>query len=198
MSDDFKKFGIEETDDQEFIDFFDQVEAHIGGDSDIPAVAPPDSQINARNWLLSVVKVDKDIDYFNDVYIPKLMERYINPVKEKIESLNKTKDFLRRGIRDFMEAAQEKKVVFPEIATVTAIAATVEIVYPEDEKEFAKKLHQDDSEYIRVTPSLDKKKIKEEFKKTGKIPVDGLSTREVEPTIRIVKVKEKVKEADNE
>lgn len=182
-------FEMEEVDLDDFEKLLEQIETS-GQDADGPSVRP-DTKLSARQWLMAVLKIDSDIDSLKKDYIPALEERYIRPCRDKIEKLENQKEFLRKGLRDFLDTVEETKVNFPDLATVSAYDTPDKIVYPEKEelKELVATLEEKNSEYIVKTPSIDKDKVKEYFKNNGKVPLNGLIVESGSATVRITKAK---------
>ena len=187
MSED--KVMFDEADEVSFADFYESIDDKLGSDEE--SIVVPDSRLAARDWLLAILKSEDEIDYYKKEYLPHLVSKYMDPVREKIAKLEKTKEFLRSGMREFLENAGEKSVTFPDLATVSKYGPPAKLIYPDDEKELLAVLEKEKSEFVRSELKIDKKKISSEFKKTGKPPIDALIVEESTPTVKITRVKKK-------
>lgn len=181
--------AIQEMESEDFSDFYDKIKDFIG-DDEIPTVCP-ESKIAARDWVLAFVKMKEDIEFYKKEYIPALTEKYITPVKDKIEQLEKSQDFIKDGLMEFLSSIGEKKVSFPDLATVSEAKTPVKVIYPENEEDLIKKILEEDenSEYIVKKPSLDKKKILNEYKEKEELPFDELLGEAAGTTLRVTVAK---------
>jgi len=186
---DLQYMSLDESDEEMFKDIYDRLDEYMGNeDNETPFVAPED-RISARDWLLASLKIEDEIKYLKEVYIKELEKRYIAPVKEKIEKHNDALEILKQGLRQFLENAEERKVDFPDLASVGQYDAAEKIIYPEDEKEFAKMLHDNNSGFIRITPSLDKKEIQKFYKENKELPFEELRVEPGKKSVRITRKK---------
>jgi len=188
------KLKIEKEDNKieevSFDDFYSELECQIENSEEV-SVMPPESRLKAREWLYAVIKLEDEISFLKDEYIKYLTEKHILPVKEKIKKYDKSIEILRLGLRKFLENAEEQKVNFPDLATVSKFNPQNQIIYPDDERELAERLHKEESEYINLNPKLDKKKIRDFFKKNKNLPISDLSIVDSIPTVKITREKKK-------
>lgn len=177
---------IEEMEEVEFDNFYSEIEEFVGKEDHFVS---PDSKIDARKWLFAVLKLEDEISFLKKEYIPALEDKYIRPVKEKINKHDETIGFLKEGIYTFLKNSEATSVNFPDMATVSLKKKPADLLYPEDEKTLAEKLGLEDSPFVKKKFSLDKMKIKDEWKRTGAIPIDGLASVDESETIAIRKAK---------
>lgn len=188
MSENKVKEMIEQMEEVEFEDFYSKIEEFVGKDDHSIS---PDTKIDARKWLHAITKIEDENDFLKGEYIPALEEKYVIPVKKKIERNKETIEFLRGGLLDFLKNSGENKVSFPDIATISLSKVAANLLYPDDEKSLAEKLAADNSPFIKIKYELDKKKIKEEFNRTEKSPIENLIIVEERETIKIRRVNRK-------
>lgn len=177
---------LEEVDELSISQLREDVEDSLDNDG---VIIPPDSHNEARNWVYAHQNISEEINRLKTEYIPYLMERYINPVKEKIERHRESQEVIKSGLKEFLENIEETKANFPDLATVYLQKGQEKLVYPEEEDELAKKLFEENSEYVRVSPKLDKTKIKKSWSSTGEVPIDEILVEETESEIRFRKAK---------
>ena len=124
-------------------------------------------------------------------YIPSLKKKYIEPVEEKINKNKQAKEQIQYGLKMFLDNINERKTNFPDLGTIFIQKNPKSIMYPEDEKDLAKKLYEEESEYVRVDPKIDKKKINEKFKESGyeEVPIEGVSIKDSEEIIKFRRAK---------
>lgn len=159
------------------------------GQGDETAIMPPESRLKAREWLYAVMKLEDEVSFLKNDYIKYLTEKHISPVKDKLKKYDKSIEFLRLGLRQFLDNAEEQKVNFPDLATVSQYNPPDQIIYPDDEKELSERLYKEDSKYVSPNPKLDKKKIKDYFKEKGKLPISDLSSSNSVKTVKITREK---------
>ena len=179
--------AIEKMEEEDFSEFLqgisDQLEEFIGGDEE--AVICPESKISARDWVFAFVKLKEQIEFLKKEYIPALTARYIAPVRESIEKCEQSQEFIKAGLQEFLEKAEEKKVVFPDLATVSEAKTPSKLVYPEDESSFLEKLVSEKSEFVIYKPSIDKNSMLKIFRDTDEIPHGDLIGEGAGKTIRV-------------
>lgn len=162
---------------------------------DAGAETAPSSRIEARKWVHAYLHADKEKKYLKDEYIPFLMEKYIAPVKDKMERLSKAQDFIKDNCLDFLESAEETKINFPDLATISIVTSKEKIVYPEDkdvEESMAEQLFKDGkSNFVKTSHKFDKKAISEYYKDHEELPFSGLGIEETDKTVRVTKAKKK-------
>jgi len=179
--------AIQNMETEDFSDFYDKVKELMTdeGDEEEGVVICPDSKLDARNWVFAFVKMKEEIDFLKGDLIPALTEKYIKPSREKIEQLETAQGFVKSGLFEFLRQIGEKKVSFPELATVSEAKGQPKVIYPEDEGAFLAMLVEQDSDYIINKPSIDKKRILDEWKKTEELPFDELLGKAAGTNIRI-------------
>jgi len=187
MTDTLNFLNLEEVDELSIEQLYQDVEQKL--DDEKSVVIPPGTHNVARNWVYAHQKLGAEVDRLKDEYIPFLMERYIKPVKDKIERHKNAQEIIKEGLKDFLNNIQETKVNFPDLATVYMQKGSEKIVYPENEEELAKSLHEVGSDYVRVSTSLNKSKISSDYKETGKLPIPELSIEKTESEVRFRKAK---------
>ena len=173
---DLQYMELDESDEEMFKDIYDKLEEYMDNEDESTPFVAPEDRISARDWLLASLKIEDEIKYLKEVYVKELEKKYILPVKNQIEKHNDALDILKQGLRQFLENAEERKVDFPDLASV-------------DEKEFAKMLHENNSEFIRVTPSLDKKGIQKYYKENKELPLEELRAEPGKKSVRITRKK---------
>jgi len=186
---DLQYMELDESDEEMFKDIYDKLEEYMDNEDESTPFVAPEDRISARDWLLASLKIEDEIKYLKEVYVKELEKKYILPVKNQIEKHNDALDILKQGLRQFLENAEERKVDFPDLASVGQYDAAEKIIYPEDEKEFAKMLHENNSEFIRVTPSLDKKGIQKYYKENKELPLEELRAEPGKKSVRITRKK---------
>jgi len=189
---------LAELEEAEFDEFYDKIEQFIREEQNGEAlpVFSPDSRLKARDWVYAFVKIKEDIEFYKEKYIPWLTEKYIKPVRDKIEKHIAAQEYIKDGLFEFLEAAEEKKVVFPDLATVSKAKVQPKLIYPEDESALLQQLIEEESEFVIKKPALDKKTMLAQYKKTGEVPVDGLVGEAETEAIRITVAKSRKKEDD--
>lgn len=189
MTTELLTLDVENIDEVEFDEFFAQIHSHLSGEEEISSTAPKDN-IGARKWLTAATKIEDKITYFKGDYKKFLKKRYLDPVDKKVEQLEKSVDFIKEGLLQFLNATEEKNIPFPDLATVSKVSSKDKIVYPEDEEAFAEALHNSGEEDFVVTKfRIDKKAINKAFKDSGELPVSGLATEETSESVRITRAK---------
>lgn len=187
MSESVNFLDLEEVDELSIQQLYDDVERTL--DEDGAVVVSPGSHNEARNWVYAHQKLSAEIDRLKGEYIPYLMERYIEPVKKKIERHKEAQEIIKGGLMEFLENIQETKANFPDLATVYIQKASEKIIYPENEDALADALHKNGSDFVRVSAKLDKTKIKQVYGETGQLPIPELSIEQSEPEVRFRKAK---------
>lgn len=174
-----------ETDD--FADFYDKLKGFMESDEDDDemVVICPDTALDARNWVFAFVKMKEEIEFLKKAYIPALMEKYIKPSKDKIEQLEAAQGFVKSGLFEFLRQIGEKKVSFPDLATVSESKTQPKVIYPEDEKAFLEMLVEKGSDYVVKKPSIDKKRILAEYKASEELPFDELIGEAAGTNVRV-------------
>jgi hypothetical protein len=179
---------IEGTDIDEVLDkiqsFKDQ-QALLGESEEEIFTVMPESKIDARKWLLAYQKLDKDIDYLKDEYIKYLTDKYIAPVRAKIEKHVEQQDFIKNSLLAFLESIEEKNICFPDLGTVYQSKTPIKLLYPEDDEAILERLAKEKPEFVRTTLAFDKKKVMEVYKETEELPFDGITVIESMQTVRI-------------
>lgn len=178
---------LEEVDEILVEDLYESMESTM--EAEDGKIIPPDSKNQARGWVVTHQKLADEIERLQKEYIPFLMDRYIKPVKDKIEKHERVQELLREGLMEFLENIEETKVNFPDVATVYIQKAGEKIIYPEDEKAFAEKLGNENSKFVRKTFALDKTKIKKAYKENKKLPLDDLSIEKTDAEVRFRRAK---------
>jgi len=194
MSDNRLSDAVMEMETDEFDDFYSQIESLMSENSEV--VIQPESKIDARKWVFSYIKMKEEIEFYKQEYIPFLMEKYINPVKEKIEKLENAQDYIKTGLFDFLDSIDEKKITFPDLATVSEVKTQPRIIYPDDEESLIKLLVEEDSPYIINKPVIDKKRILSDFKESGDLPIGNVVGELGGTMVRITTLKKKEKKGD--
>lgn len=188
MEDKIQKFELEEVDQVEFDKLYEKIQEYSEKKEDGARIIPPDTHMSARDWVYAFMKLDSEIDRLKDEYIPALTDRYIKPVREKIQRHEDTKEILKAGLKEFLDNIKETKVNFPDVATVYIQAASEKLIYPDDEVELANKLGKD-SEFVRMKVELDKKKIMDSYKQTKILPSEEIQVEIGEAEVRLRKTK---------
>jgi len=190
MADSPSFLELEEVDEITFKSLYDQI---ISEDSneELGKIAPPDTEMKARDWAMAYLKLDDQITRYEKEYIPALTERYIKPVKDKIEKHKIAQEMIKDGLFEFLEKVEETKVTFPDICTVYQQKGRDSFIYPEDEKAFAQEIFEKDSEseFVKVEPKLDKKAISKHFKDKKELPFSEIQIEEGETEVRLRRAK---------
>jgi len=188
MSEAVDFLDLEEVDELSIDQLYQVVEGQLDGE-DKGALIPPGSHNEARNWVYAYQKINSEVDRLKDEYIPYLIARYVDPVKKKIERHKQAQDIIKEGLREFLENIEETRANFPDLGTVYIQKGSEKIVYPEDEDALAESLYKIKSEFVKMSLSLDKNKIKSAYKENGEIPIPELSVEKSEPEVRVRKAK---------
>jgi predicted outer membrane protein len=186
---------LEEVDEEAFEDLYQKLQEYANQENK-DAVIAPETKLEVRNWLMSYMKLEDEIDELKE-YLEMLDERYLQPSRDRIEAHKANMDLLKKGMLQFLNNAEEKKVIFPELATVSRWNPEDKIIYPEEEKELkelAEKLFKEGSEFVVPKPALDKKKIKEYWEKNKKLPIESLDVDTGRESVRVTRAKNKSKE----
>jgi len=184
------KLTADMLEEENFDDFFEELEKMVEDPDEI--TISPDSKIDSRKWVSAYIRLAEEIDFLKNEYIPHLTEKFIAPSKNKIERIKEQQDAIKGGLQDFLEDLGEKKINFPELGTVFLKATQKKIIYPEDESAYAEKLMAEgNKDYIVTTAKLNKKKISQEFKDTGKLPLQGVTGEEAGVSVNIRRTKVK-------
>ena len=151
-----------------------------------------DDRIELRRYVAAILKIDKETEYLKKEYKPALKAKYLDPVDEKIQTMAEQKDKLKDYILDFLQANDEKSVSLPDLATVSVVNQPKSIIYPEKEEgeKIVERLYAKDSEFVKVSLSFDKDKIKKHFFATKELPFEGLMEEDGGQTIRLSKKKD--------
>jgi len=175
--------SMEEEDFSEFLDSVsEQLEAFVGGEKE--ASICPESKIEARNWVFAYIKLKEQIEW-DEILIKHLVEKYIDPVKRDIEKCERSQEFVKSGLADFLVNAEETKISFPELATVSEAKTPMKIIYPEDEKAFLEKLEKEESEFVIKKSALNKKAMLASYRETKELPHSDLIGENEGRTIRV-------------
>jgi hypothetical protein len=169
---------IKKMEEEDFSEFYEQISEKMnelsGDDGKEDGVAGPDSAMSARNWVFAYIKLKEKNEFLKEEYIPALTEKYIVPVKDKISKNEEAQDFIKAGLLDYLTASEQKNIYFPDLATVCEAKTQPKLIYPDDLDAFLQKLVEEKSEFVVNKPSLDKKAMLEQFKKTGEVPHQDL------------------------
>lgn len=171
---DSQSIDIIEINEDPFNNFYDILEKHINGETNIEDIIVPTTKIAASDWARQLLRIENENDFLSGEYKIKQIEKYIKPVTDRIERNNRIGEFIRIKLLDFLEDIKEQSINFPDIGTITAKKISDKIDYDsiEDSEDLAKKLYNDDEtkQFVKVTYSLNKKAISDYFKNNGKIP----------------------------
>ena len=153
----------------------EEVEAFLSTISSDDGSVVPDDKIESRKWVVAYLKIKKEIDFLKKEYKPFLKGKYLDPIDDKVCSLEEQQDMIKEGLFEFLEEAEEQKVSFPDVGTAYKMKTKPKLLYPDDEKALIDKLNNENSEFISNKPILDKKKLLAEFIATGKVPIADLT-----------------------
>lgn len=182
--------AIRNMESEDFSDFYDKVKEMMGDDEEQDGVIVlPESKIDARNWVFAFVKMKEEIEFLKKEYIPALTEKYIRPVKDRVERLEVAQGFIKEGLFSFMGEIGEKKIAFPDLATVSEAKTQPKVIYPDDEKAFLELLLKEESDLVAQKPSIDKKKILTQFKETGELAHEELVGEAAGTAVRVTVAK---------
>lgn len=181
---------FEEVDEKEFNTLYESLKEYLDDPEKIATVSPG-TKLDAREWAMSLLRVEDEIEWLKSEYIPRMIEKYIKPSKDKIEQHSRVVDILRHGIRQFLDNAEEKNVCFPDLGTFSKYDPPVKIIYPEkdEEKELIEKLWNEENKFVVPKPAFDKKKIMEYFKENKKVPISDLKVEQGIPSIKVSRAK---------
>jgi hypothetical protein len=188
--------AINDMEVEDFSLFYEKIKSVLDNDQEEGPAIRPDSKIDARDWVMAYIKAEEEIKWIKEELIPELTKKYIEPSKSKIEKLKRAQEFIKDGIFDFLKSIGEKKISFPELATFSQAKVPAKIIYPDDENELVEKLVETESNFIKKSFSLDKKKILEHFRNTGEIPIDSLVAQEESTAIRVTLSKTRREDLD--
>jgi hypothetical protein len=184
---------IQKMEEEDFSEFYELISEKMnelsGNDGEDSGIVGPDSAISARNWVFAYIKLKEKNEFFKEEYIPALTEKYIAPVRLRITKNEEAQDFIKSGLLDFLKASEQKNITFPDLATVCEAKTQPKLVYPEDLDAFLQKLIEEKSEFVVNKPSLDKKAMLDQFKKTGEVPHQDLIGEGEGTSIRITVAK---------
>ena len=178
---------LEEADEEAFEELHRKIQEYADAE-DQEAILAPDSRFAARDFLLARLKLEDEIEYLKSDYIPMLEKRYVDPVKDKIGKHKSSIDFINVALRQFLDNAEEKNVVFPDLGTVSRYDPPVKMEY-ENERELTRTLEEIDSPFIVRKSSIDKKAVLDYWKKNGEAPFEGVESVISTPTIRVIRAK---------
>lgn len=176
--------------DEDFVDNLEERIKNYKNSEDEEAALAPDSKLDARNWLLAYAHYEDENKFLSD-YKKVLEEKYITPIKSQIDQNKESMSVIKTGLAEFLEKAEEKKVKFPDIGTISEYTPPKKVLYPEDEDAYAQKLLEEGSEFVVNKPSLDKKKIKDFIKDNNKLPLDDLYFEDQETSVRFTRARKK-------
>ena len=181
---------LDDLEEVEFNEFYNKLEQFLqkSGEEETP-VFGPDSRLKARDWVFAYVKLSEEIEIYKKEYIPMLIEKYIEPVKEKIKKHEAAQDFIKTGLFEFLTNAGEKSAAFPDLATIGKAKIQPKLVYPEDEKALIESLEAEGSKWVVKKSALDKKSMLDYFKQTGEVPVNGVIGEAESEGIRVTVAK---------
>ena len=179
---------LENIDQVDFDDFFNSIQAQLNGENaNIPL---PGSKIEARKWVMAYLKAEEEIEYLSKEYKTYMKNRYISPIDERVDRLERSQDFIKEGLLKFLENAELESVPFPDYATISKVGGHEKLVYPEDEEALAEALRKaGKDQFIRTKYSLDKKAIGKYHSDTKSLPFDGLSLEEGRDSVRVTRSK---------
>lgn len=179
---------LENIDQVDFDDFFSAIQSQLAGEeSNIPI---PGSKIEARKWVMAYLKAESEIEYLAKEYKAYIKNRYIDPIDDRVDRLERSQDFIKEGLLKFLENAELDSVPFPDFATISKAAGKEKIVYPENEEELAENLHKTGKDsFVRTKHSLDKKAIAKYYSENSDLPFSGLSVEEGVDSVRVTRSK---------
>ena len=151
-----------------------------------------DDRIELRRYVAAMLKIDEETAYLKKEYKPALKAKYLDPLDEKIKTMADQKEKLKDYVLEFLQANDEKSVALPDLATVGIVNKPSSVIYPEkkeEEEKILQRLHDQDSEFVKVTLSFNKEKIKKHFSATKELPFEGLMEEDGGQSIRLSKKK---------
>ena len=180
---------IKNMESEDFSDFYEKIKGMIQDQAEDEVSILPESKIDARNWVFAFVKMKEDIEFLKKDYIPALTDKYIKPVKDRIEQLEVAQGFIKEGLFSFMGEIGEKKISFPDLATISEAKTQPKVIYPEDEKAFLEILLKENSDLVVQKPAIDKGKILAQFKETGELAHEQLVGEAAGTSVRVTVLK---------
>jgi len=180
---------IKNMESEDFSDFYEKIKGMIQDQAEDEVSILPESKIDARNWVFAFVKMKEDIEFLKKDYIPALTDKYIKPVKDRIEQLEVAQGFIKEGLFSFMGEIGEKKISFPDLATISEAKTQPKVIYPEDEKAFLEILLKENSDLVVQKPAIDKRKILAQFKETGELAHEQLVGEAAGTSVRVTVLK---------
>jgi len=176
---------IEEVDNEVLNQVYAKIQQAQDNEEEEDDIVPTD-RLSARSWVLSYVRLEEEVEFLENEYITELKKKYIEPVEDKIIQHKKSQDFIKYILLKFLNNIDRDNAQFPDLRTVSKKKSTDKVVYPSDEKDFARNVFENDPEkkdFIKLTFGLDKAKIKEYYKENGEYPFNEITTEKTTESI---------------